>query len=204
MDLSLESQQAKAMKLQVRWNRNAYAIYDIDVDDENGRLILRDNMWAFGWSRVREDYDGDADAYVLDHHSKTIKEYFDTGLTRSDWYALHDEQTITVPSRKISLDDVAKYYTINVHLGKGKEGARRLHALRLMAAQAGYYWNNEPSIGRWLAAVADEKIGPDWEAKPRAALDLQGRIKALAQEQLKMWQELSVELDQHPDSAQSR
>ncbi|UCC76590.1 MAG: hypothetical protein JSW37_13960 [Anaerolineales bacterium] len=163
-----------------------------------------DVMWAHGWSCIREDFRGDADAYVLDRHSETIKEYFDTGLTRSDWQALYNEQTITVPSRKISLDDVARYYTINVHLGKGKEGARRLHALRLMAAQAGYYWNREPSIGRWLAAVADEKIGPDWEAKPRTALDLQSRIRALAREQLKLWQELIEELDPHPDSAQSR
>jgi hypothetical protein len=194
------------MKLQVRWNRNAYAIYDTDVDAEDGveRLILRDNMWTHGWSRIREDFHGDADAYVLDRHSEAIKAYFDTGLTRSDWYALHSEQTITVPSRKISLEDVAKYYTINVHLGKGKEGARRLHALRLLAAQAGYYWNSEPSIGRWLSAVADEKIGPDWEAKPRTALDLQGRLRALAQEQLEMWQELIAELDQHPDVAEAR
>jgi hypothetical protein len=194
------------MKLQVQWNRNAYAIYDVDVEaeDGNGRLILRDNMWAYGWSRIREDLDGDADAYVLDRHSETIKEYFDTGLTRSDWHALYDEQSITVPARKISLDDVAKYYTINVHLGKGKEGARRLHALRLLAAQAGYYWNSEPSIGRWLGAVADEKIGPDWEAKPKTALDLQSRVRALAREQLEMWQELIEELDQHPGSAQSR
>jgi hypothetical protein len=194
------------VKLQVRWNRNAYAIYDVDVevDDENGRLIFRDNMWDHGWTRIREDHDGDADAYVLDHHSETIKEYSDMGLTRSDWHTLYNEQTITVPSRKISLEDVAKYYTINVHLGQGKEGARRLHALRLLAAQAGCYWNNEPSIGRWLSAVADERIGPDWEAKPRTALGLQSTIRALAQEQLEMWQGLIKELDRHPDTAQSR
>ena len=183
------------MKFQVRWNKNAYAIYDVEVEDENGRLILQDNMWEHGWSCIREDFSGDADAYVLDRHRETIKEYFDTGLTRSDWRTLYSDQTVTVPSRKISLEDVAKYYTINVHLGKGKEGARRLHALRLLAAQAGHYWNNEPSIGRWLSAVADEKIGPDWESKPRTASDLQGKIKALAQEQLKMWQELIEELD---------
>jgi hypothetical protein len=183
------------VKLQVRWNRNVYAIYDVDVEDENGRLILQDNMWDHGWSRIREDFDGDADAYVLDRHRETIKEYFDTGLTRSNWDTLYSDQTVTVPSRKISLEDVAKYYTINVHLGKGKEGARRLHALRLLAAQAGYYWNNEPSIGRWLSAVADEKIGPGWESKTRLASDLQSKVKALAQEQLKMWQELIAELD---------
>jgi len=194
------------MKLQVRWNRNAYAVYDVDVEveEKNGRLVLRDNMWVHGWSRILEEFHGDADAYVLERHWETIKEYFDTGLTRSDWHVLYNEQSVTVPARKISLDDVAKYYTINVHLGKGKEGARRLHALRLLAAQAGYYWNSEPSIGRWLAAVADEKIGPDWEAKPRTAVDLQNRVRALAREQLEMWQELIEELDQHSDRAQSR
>jgi hypothetical protein len=183
------------MKLQVRWNKNAYAIYDVEVKDENGRLILRDNMWAHGWSRIREDFQGDADAYILDRHRETIKAYFDTGLTFSDWETLYSDRTVTVPPRKISLEDVAKYYTINIHLGKGKEGARRLHALRLLAAQAGYYWNNEPSIGRWLSAVADEKIGSDWEPKPRSTSDLKGKIKALAQEQLKMWQTLIEELD---------
>jgi len=185
------------MKLRVRWNKNAYAIYDTDVEveDENGRLILRDNMWDHGWSRIREDFQGDADAYVLDRHRETIKAYFDTGLTFSDWEALDSDRTVTVPARKISQEDVARYYTINVHLGKGKEGARRLHALRLLAAQAGYYWNDEPSIGRWLSAVADEKIGPDWEPKPRSTSDLKGKIKALAQEQLEMWQALIEELD---------
>jgi hypothetical protein len=185
------------MELQVRWDKNAYAIYDVDVevDDENGRVILQDNMWDHGWSRVREEFDGDADAYVIERHRETIKEYFDTGLTRSDWYTLYSEQSVWVPSRRISVQDVAKYYTINVHLGKGKEGARRMHALRLLAAQAGYYWNNEPSIGRWLSAVADEKIGPDWGSKPRPAPDLRSKIKTLAQEQLKMWRELIEELD---------
>ena len=52
------------MRLQVRWNRNAYAIYDLEVEDENGRPILRDNRWAHGWSRIREDFDGDEE---LDH-----------------------------------------------------------------------------------------------------------------------------------------
>jgi hypothetical protein len=166
------------MKLQVRWNKNAYAIYDVEVEDENGRLILRDNMWEHGWSRIREDLHGDADAYVLDRHSETIKAYFDTGLTHSDWHTLYRDSSVTVPSRKISLQDVDRYYTINVHLGKGKEGARRLHALRLLAAQAGFYWNNEPSIGRWLSALADEKIGPDWQIKPKPDPDLQDTIKS--------------------------
>jgi hypothetical protein len=183
------------MKLQVQWNKNAYAIYDTDVEQKQGRLILRDNMWDHGWSRIREEFDGDADVYVLDRHKEAIKAYFDTGLTQTDWDTLYSEQSVTVPARKISLDDVAKYYTINVHLGKGKEGARRLHALRLLAAQAGYYWNNEPSIGRWLSAVADEKIGPDWQTKHKAASDLQNKIRALAEEQLEQWQKLLGELD---------
>ena len=182
------------MKLQVRWNKNAYAIYDVDVEDENGRLIFRDNMWDHGWSRVREEFDGDVNAYVLDRHEEAIKEYFDTGLTRSDWYTLYSDQTFTVPPRKISVEDVKKYCTINVHLGKGMEGVRRLNALRMLASEAGYFWNNEPSIGRWLSAVADERLGPDRRPKSRAS-DLKNKIQALAQEQLKMWQALIKELD---------
>ena len=119
------------MKLQVRWTKNAYAIYDVDTEDPGGRFILRDNMWDHGWSRVREDFHGDADAYVLDRHEEAIKEYFDTGLTSADWYALYSDHDITVPPRKISVEDVEKYHTINVHLGKGMEGRRRLNALRL-------------------------------------------------------------------------
>ncbi|MBN1140119.1 MAG: hypothetical protein JXM73_26350 [Anaerolineae bacterium] len=191
------------MKLQVRWNKNAYAIYDLDVEDEDSRLILRDNMWDHGWSRIREDYGGDADTYVLDRHGEAIKAYFDTGLTDSDWDTLYTHSSVTVPARKISLEDVDKYYTINLHLGKGKEGARRLHALRLLAAQAGHYWNNEPSIGRWLSAVADDKIGPDGETAPSPAVDTRSRIRALAQEQLKMWQELLEELNEQQVIEQS-
>jgi hypothetical protein len=66
------------MKLEVRWNKNAYAIYDTDVEDENGRLILRDNMWDHGWSRVQVNLAGDADVYVLDLHQEAISAYFDT------------------------------------------------------------------------------------------------------------------------------
>lgn len=183
------------MKLQVQWNRNIYAVYDLDVEDPNGRLVLHDNMWEYGWSRVRKDFSGDADAYVLDRHKEEIKEYFDTGLTESDWRMLHSGQAVTLPPRKITTEDVANYYTINIHLGKGKEGARRFHALRLMAAEAGHYWDNEPSIGRWLSAVADERIGPDWELKPTApAPNLAARVKAMAEEQIRMWQALLQEL----------
>lgn len=185
------------MKLQVRWNRNTYAIYDVDGEDPNGRLIFRDNMWDHSWRCVRENFAGDADAYVLDHHEEIIKEYFDTGLTLSDWYTLYSNQTITVPSRKISMEDLARYHTINIHLGKGKEGARRLQALRSLAAEAGYLWNNEPSVGRWLSAVADAKSRMVWKQKPTAPVsDLAIRIKAIAEEQITMWQALLKELGQ--------
>lgn len=183
------------MKLQVRWSKNIYAIYDVDVEDQEGRLILRDNMWDHGWSRVRADFGGDADAYVLARHDQAIKEYVDTGLTEADWRALYRDRTVTVPPRRIDTEDVARYHTINVHLGKGLEGARRFHALRLLAAEAGFYWNNEPSIGRWLSAVADERMGPDEKLRPTdPASDLAVRVKALAQEQIEMWQALLREL----------
>jgi hypothetical protein len=117
-------------------------------------------------------------------------------MTLADWYTLYDDQTITVPARKISEEDLAKYRTINVHLGKGQEGHRRLRALRRLAAEAGYYWNNEPSIGRWLSAVADEQIGAIWRRKPAApGSDLAARVKAMAEEQIRMWQTLLKELD---------
>lgn len=184
------------MKLQVRWNKNAYAIYDMESEAPNGRLIIRDNMWDHSWFCVRENFEGDADAYVLDRHEEVIKEYFDTGMTLFDWYALYNNQTITVPSRKISMEDLSKYHTINIHLGKGEEGVRRLQALRCLAAEAGYLWNNEPSIGRWLSAVADEKSGTIWKRRPTApASDLAVRIKTIAGEQITMWQALLKELD---------
>jgi hypothetical protein len=182
------------MKLKVHWHQNAYAIADVDVDDPEGKLIVRDNMWEHGWVRAREDFGGDADAYVLDLHKDVIKEYFDTGMTFSDWGTLERDKTLTVPARRISAEDVAKYYTISVHLGKGREGARRAHALKILAAEAGHYWNGEPSIGRWLSSVADEKLGPDWVPKAKPSTDLKAKIVDLAQEQLEMWQALLKEL----------
>jgi hypothetical protein len=111
-------------------------------------------------------------------------------------YTLHSDQTVTVPSRKISVEDMTRYHTINVHLGKGKEGVRRLQALRHLAAEAGYLWNNEPSIGRWLSAVADEKSGTVWKRKPAPpASDLAARVRAMAEEQIAMWQAFLKELD---------
>jgi len=184
------------MRLQVRWNRNAYAIYDVDGEDPNGRLILRDNMWDHSWVCVRENYAGDADAYVINRHEDVINEYVDTGMTLYDWDTLDSDQTITVPSRKISVEDMARYHTINVHLGKGAEGVRRLQALRRLAAEAGYVWNDEPSIGRWLSAVADEKSRAVWKRKSiTPAPDLAARVKALAEEQIAMWQALLEELN---------
>jgi hypothetical protein len=184
------------MKLQVRWNKNAYDIYDVDVEEPEGRLIVQENMWDHGWDQVRDEYGGDADAYVLARHEDVIKEYVDTGMTYFQWMALGDGRTLIVPTRKISLEDMHKYSTINVHLGKGKEGIRRQMALKMLAAQAGYYWNNEPSIGRWLSAVADEQIGATWRRRPAApGSDLAARVKAMAIEQIKMWQALLAELE---------
>jgi hypothetical protein len=184
------------MDLQVRWHKNIYAIYDLDVEDANGRLVLRDNMWDYGWSCVREDFAGGADAYVLDRHRQEIQEYLDTGLTDLDWRTLYSAQAVTVPPRKISVEDMAKYHTISVHLGKGEEGVRRLQALRLLAAEAGFYWDDEPSIGRWLSAIADERIGPDWKAKPTTPTSaLAVKVKRMAEGQIEMWQTFLRELD---------
>ena len=110
------------MKLEIRWNENAYTIVDVDVEEPKGRLIVQENMWNHGWDRVRDEYGGDADAYVLARHEDVIKEYVDTGMTYFQWQAMGDGQTLIVPMRKISREDMQKYFTINVHLGKGKEG----------------------------------------------------------------------------------
>lgn len=45
---------------------------------------------------------------------------------------------------------------ISVHLGTGEEGTARKRALETLAADAGHYWNEEPSIGRWMIAQADK------------------------------------------------
>lgn len=42
-----------------------------------------------------------------------------------------------------------------IHLGKGEQGIIRRVALDRLAAEAGYHWNERPSIGRWLVALAD-------------------------------------------------
>ena len=45
-----------------------------------------------------------------------------------------------------------------VHLGSGEEGQQRKRALESIAAREGFFWNDKPSIGRWLVAVADIEI----------------------------------------------
>jgi len=182
------------MKLEVRWNQNLYTIFDVDVEDPNGKLIVKDNMWDHGWVRVDQDFNGDADAFVIDLHKDAVKRYVETGLTIEDDYVLGSGQTLTVPARRISPEDAEKYSTINIHLGKGVEGARRVQALKALAAGAGYYWNGEPSIGRWLSAVADKKEklaqGPKQESIPDAI----AKIKALAQKQVRICQDIIDEL----------
>jgi hypothetical protein len=45
-----------------------------------------------------------------------------------------------------------------VHLGKDELGQKRREALERLAAQADCFWNNQPSIGRWLIQIADYEI----------------------------------------------
>jgi hypothetical protein len=45
-----------------------------------------------------------------------------------------------------------------VHLGKGREGEQRKLALEHIAAREGHLWGGEPSIGRWLVALAAREI----------------------------------------------
>ena len=180
------------MKLKVHWNQNLYTIIDVDVKDPKGKLIVKDNMWDHEWARVHKDFGGDADGFVIDLHKDAIQRYVETGLTIEDDYILGSGQTLTVPARRISPKDAEKYFTINIHLGKGIEGARRVQVLKALAAEAGYYWNGEPSIGRWLSAVADEKLKPC--SRPSPTPDVMTRIKALAEGQVRIWQDIIKEL----------
>jgi hypothetical protein len=45
-----------------------------------------------------------------------------------------------------------------IHLGKGEQAIMRRLALDALAGEAGYWWNGQPSVGRWLISLADEKI----------------------------------------------
>lgn len=175
------------MNLQIRWQRNAYTIVDTDKDVPRGRIVVRDNMWERGWARVDEDFDGDANAYVLDRHKNAIIAYLQSGWTLYGEAQPSDGIT-TPPSTQDDLETQDRTFTVNVHLGKGADGARRLYALRSLAGQAGYYWNGEPSIGRWLSALADSHLGPDWQRKTDP--DLRDTVRSLAREQIEMWQEL--------------
>jgi hypothetical protein len=179
------------MKLNVHWNRNAYAIVDVDVEDPDGRPIVRDNMWDHGWARADEDFGGNVDAYVLDLHKNQIIRYIQSGLTSESNESPTGSRTSTVPAREFTSGDTEKYFTINVHLGKGRDGARRLYALKSLAVEAGYLWNGEPSIGRWLSAIADEKL--DLGCKPGQSSALDARLKTLAREQIRIWQALIAE-----------
>lgn len=44
---------------------------------------------------------------------------------------------------------------IALYLGMNEKGRHRLAALRTMAADAGHFWDNEPSPGRFIAAQID-------------------------------------------------
>ena len=45
-----------------------------------------------------------------------------------------------------------------IDLGKGERGEQRRAALEEMAQERGLTWNNKPSIGRLIVALADEQI----------------------------------------------
>jgi hypothetical protein len=50
-----------------------------------------------------------------------------------------------------------------IHLGNGELGRERKKALVALAARSECFWNGEPSIGRWLIALADEFIREEKE-----------------------------------------
>ena len=47
---------------------------------------------------------------------------------------------------------------ISAHLGSGEQGRARKLMLEHLALQAGHVYNDRPSIGRWLVAMADEQL----------------------------------------------
>lgn len=47
-----------------------------------------------------------------------------------------------------------------IHLGSGHLGEARRKALEAIAAEAECFWGGQPSIGRWLIKLADERRSP--------------------------------------------
>jgi len=45
-----------------------------------------------------------------------------------------------------------------IHLGSGQLGETRKKALEQLAAEAGCFWDGQPSIGRFLKKLANERI----------------------------------------------
>lgn len=57
---------------------------------------------------------------------------------------------------------------ILIYLGSGEKGTQRKGALEQLAADHGFFWGNEPSIGRLIVALADG------EMEVRRAMDYSG------------------------------
>jgi len=51
-----------------------------------------------------------------------------------------------------------KNIVISVHLGAGVQGEQRKIALEKIAEKFGYFFNNKPSIGKLMVAIADHQI----------------------------------------------
>lgn len=60
---------------------------------------------------------------------------------------------------------------IRIDLGQGERGERRRIALEQIATERGFAWNNKPSIGRLIVAMADEQIAQDEPLKTVWAVD---------------------------------
>jgi hypothetical protein len=65
----------------VETNGDFYAI--LDGDD---KLVMNGNMWDRAWEEVHEDFNGNQEAWVLNHHKEYLREYESTGKTVWDRY----------------------------------------------------------------------------------------------------------------------
>ena len=51
-----------------------------------------------------------------------------------------------------------KHIVISVHLGSDQLGRDRKRILEAIALASNHTWDEKPSIGRWLIAVADKEL----------------------------------------------
>lgn len=117
-------------------------------------LTIDQNKWQGEWSR-----------YPTEVWQRLKRDAFAAGVQGRDAY--NQAADIFGQSDPASFDADIEYIKEwldkavvlqPVHLGKGEQGILRRLALETLAGEAGHWWNREPSIGRWLVALANTQI----------------------------------------------